>query len=74
MPEFTICASLDAPGERELLNSWLDRWRGRLLALSENRGCGCCVDIFEVTGPEEAMKELPVEMLAARAGSIHHGA
>jgi len=71
MPEFTICAVRDSPGERELLASWLAKWRERTTSISENEGCGCCVDIYQVVGPEEAMNELPPQMLAERADKRH---
>jgi hypothetical protein len=74
MPEFTICAVADSPGEREMLASWLSKWRGRETTISQNEGCGCCVDLYRVTGPDEAMREIPAQMLAARVGSKKHGA
>jgi hypothetical protein len=74
MPEFTIIADCDRPGERELLDSWLSKWRGRNTTISENEGCGCCVDMYRVTGPDEAMREVPAQMLADRAEGKKHGA
>jgi hypothetical protein len=75
MPEFRICAVRDNSGERELLESWLSKWRGRdTIKLSQNEGCGCCVDIYRVTGPDEAMREVPAQMLTARVESKKHGA
>ena len=74
MPEFTICAVSDNPGERALLEAWILRWRETLESLSENQGCGCCVDIYQVQGSEQAMNEVPAEMLAARSTTGRHGA
>ncbi|MBN6149670.1 hypothetical protein JR065_04900 [Xanthomonas sp. AmX2] len=63
----TLTAETDAPGEQDLLLDWLDRWRGELRACSENAGCGCCVDSFQVEAPEHALAELPPHMVGSRA-------
>ena len=63
----TLIAEIDAPGEQDLLLDWLDRWRGDLRACSENTGCGCCVDSFDVEAPEQALAELPRHMLVCSA-------
>ncbi len=60
----TLTAVVDTPGEQALLDTWLDRWERRLHSCSENTGCGCCVDSFEVVAPAEALAELPEHMRA----------
>lgn len=62
----TVRVTID--NEREVLavNAWLGRW-GPRLRLSDNRGCGCCVDIWDVQGPRQALDDLP----ASLRGRIH---
>jgi hypothetical protein len=47
------------------VDSWLEKWRSQLTFISENQGCGCCVDIWNVEGPGDAMKEIPEEVRSA---------
>lgn len=64
MPKFTIC--IEAEDEpRRFVDDWLSRWKGKFVHLSENGGCGCCVDIYEIDGPLEAIQELPEEYISA---------
>jgi hypothetical protein len=63
----TLIAAIDADGEQALLHTWLDRWQSRLRACSDNTGCGCCVDMFEVVAPAEALAELPAQMRSDEA-------
>ena len=59
----TIIASTEVEGEREALEAWLARWESRLVHLSEELGCGCCVFMRNVDAPAEAISELPARML-----------
>jgi hypothetical protein len=59
MVRATICACTDSENEVALLMIWLENWRNRLVYLSENQGCGCCVHIYDVEGPQEAIDALP---------------
>jgi hypothetical protein len=63
MPTATLIAVVDA-GERAVLDAWLERWRQRLAYCSENEGCGCCVDVYRVDAPLEALGELPEAVVA----------
>lgn len=56
--------SRDVAGEREAAEAWFARWRPQLSYCSENRGCGCCVDLWDVEGPDAAIEELPPSMSA----------
>ncbi|MBB4130169.1 MULTISPECIES: hypothetical protein [unclassified Xanthomonas] len=58
----TVTALADNPGEQELLDDWLGRWKAQLRFLSENTGCGCCLDSFDVEVEAEALAELPATM------------
>lgn len=59
----TLSVTID--NERDVLavTAWLNRW-GNKLKLSDKRGCGCCVDIWDVQAPQQALSELPSEMVA----------
>ncbi|MFT4249139.1 MAG: hypothetical protein QM581_14095 [Pseudomonas sp.] len=63
----TLIAAVDADGEHERLHAWLDRWRLRRRTCSDNTGCGCRVDMFEVVAPVEALAELPARMRSHEA-------
>lgn len=60
----TIIAYVDEPAGREAAEAWLARWRPHLAYCSENTGCGCCIDLWDVDGPEEAIREIPGELRA----------
>jgi hypothetical protein len=64
MKRATICADSSTP-ERQVVADWLSKWRDKLGYCSENEGCGCCVDIFNVEAPEHALSELPPSVLTA---------
>ncbi|WP_440224217.1 hypothetical protein ACQQ2N_03120 [Dokdonella sp. MW10] len=70
MPRATIVVAVDEPGEIEAAERWLARWSTAITYQSDNQGCGCCVDIWEVEASAEAMAELP-EFLAGPSPS--HG-
>ena len=74
MPDFTIIAVSESPAERELLDAWVLKWRERVAFISENKGCGCCVDIYDVSASEEAMREIPREMLSNNSDNHGHRA
>ena len=54
----TVSVTIDNEREVMAVNAWLNRW-GPRLKLSDNQGCGCCVDIWDVRGPRAAFDELP---------------
>jgi hypothetical protein len=74
VPRLILCAVVDVPGEREFLQTWMNKWKGRLSSVSENLGCGCCVDLFEVEGPDMALAEVPEKMRSADSRQGKHGA
>jgi hypothetical protein len=61
----TICVAVDEPDEVRAAEAWLERWEIRLSYRSPNQGCGCCVDIWDVFGPEEAIHAIPEDIVAA---------
>jgi hypothetical protein len=60
----TIIVSVGVPGEAEAAEAWFAKWRPHLAYCSENTGCGCCVDIWDVEAPYLAVEELPASLRA----------
>jgi hypothetical protein len=50
--------------EVAIFSAWVARWREHA-TVSENEGCGCCVNIWVVSAPQEAFDELPGRILNA---------
>jgi hypothetical protein len=69
MPRVTIIADAHTP-EAEFVTAWLSRWKRRLDFVSDYEGCGCCVDIYRVAGPTEALDELPAVVLGGSEWSL----
>lgn len=42
------------------LAAWKNKWLGQVDSFLLTGGCGCCVDIYTVTGPRAAIEEFPV--------------
>jgi hypothetical protein len=40
-------------------DAWLSTWRSQLAHVSDNKGCGCCVHIWEIEGPRSVIERLP---------------
>lgn len=59
MPRATLIICCDQPEEAAAAEAWFARWRSELAFVSPNEGCGCCVDIYNVDGPAEAIAALP---------------
>lgn len=38
---------------------WLRENRDKLIFISENLGCGCCVDSYDLEGPPEVLATIP---------------
>lgn len=73
MARATIIVSADCHDEVEAVDRWFARWRERLSHVSENQGGGCCVDIYDVEGPPEAIEELPAPTRAISEWSMVDG-
>jgi hypothetical protein len=48
-----------------VVEAWLDRWRTRLPFVSHNEGCGCCIHLYRVEAPKDALDELPPVVFAS---------
>jgi len=55
----SICISSDAAEEAAAFEAWLQKWKGTLTLISNDYGCGCCVHLYDVEGPREAIDALP---------------
>ncbi len=58
---------VDVNDEQEVaaFSAWAARWRERAI-VSEDSGCGCCVNIWTVTAPQEAFDELSIQRLVSQ--------
>lgn len=66
-PEPTSHAAMpvDVPDEVTALEDGLERWQDRLTFVSDEQGCGCCVSIFDVEGPRDAIDAIPPFLCAS---------
>jgi len=55
----TISLSADASDEVDAFESWLETWKDKMTFVSGDYGCGCCVHLFDVEGPQEAISAIP---------------
>jgi hypothetical protein len=62
MRQATICVEVDDDEECRIVEAWLNRWSAKIRC-SDNQGCGCCVDIWQVEAPQEALNELPAHIV-----------
>jgi hypothetical protein len=53
------------PGEYEdqIKQEWIDKWGSDLASYERTGGCGCCNEVYTVTGPRVAMHEFPNQRL-----------
>lgn len=60
-PKYKVFTGAKTP-EEQLMSEWIDRWHDQFDYFN-NRGCGCCINIYEFDVPEEALNELPAELI-----------
>jgi len=64
----TIIASVgDGSDAAAAAEAWFARWRDHLSYCSDRRGCACCIWIWDVAGPGEAIGEIPRDLRATSA-------
>jgi hypothetical protein len=76
MARATICIAVDDPADVEAGEQWLAANRERLDFVSENYGCGCCVDLYDLEGPPEVLATISQAISADSdwtAGAPKHG-
>ena len=62
----TVTVTIDNEREVMAVNAWFQRW-GPRIQCADNQGCGCCVDIWDVRAPAQALAELPAGMVRQAA-------
>lgn len=62
MPRATIVVDVTHPEEMAASEEWFARWTATLTYRSENQGCGCCVNIWDVEASNEALDALPANI------------
>lgn len=50
----TICVDIESDDEMREVDKWFLTWRDKI-SVSEDKGCGWCVRIWDVEGPPEAI-------------------
>jgi hypothetical protein len=61
-----ICIDVGEPEEVHRVDEWFSQWRSALSHVSDNEGCGCCVNMWYVEGPDEAIDQLPADAAVFR--------
>ncbi len=54
---------VDQLDECDASEAWLRKWWPQLSFVSESRGCGCCIHIWDIECPDEAIPELPPDIM-----------
>lgn len=62
MPDAVLIAAVDIPQEVAMPDAWMKQWKSAITFVSENEGCGCCVDILRVTASQEAIDAIAFEI------------
>lgn len=47
--------------EHHIKREWEEKWSGHLVSYERTGGCGCCNEVYTVTGPRAAIEEFPVD-------------
>jgi hypothetical protein len=59
----TVIIESSQPDEVATWNAWLERSGSSLARISQNYGCGCCLYIHDIEGPQESIDTLPKDWL-----------
>jgi len=59
----TLVVAADEPEDRLSALQWIDEHRDTLDFVSENLGCGCCVDIWNIEGDARIVDRIPRHLL-----------
>jgi hypothetical protein len=63
MKRATLCTEAHSPAH-QVVADWLSKWQGKLGYCSANKGCACCLDVYHVEAPDDALAELPRHVFA----------
>ena len=67
MHRATVCLWADSIEEKVEFTAWQTAWKRKMTFVSRDYGCGCCIHLFDLEGPKEAIDALPPELLAVSA-------
>lgn len=67
MAHATIIVDITRPAELAMSEEWFAKWAPSLTYQSADQGCGCCVNIWDVEGTDEAVADLPSNIKADNA-------
>lgn len=59
----TVCLWSDSIEEKVEFTTWLTAWRSKMSYVSPDYGCGCCIHLFHLEGPKEAIDAIPNALL-----------
>lgn len=59
MQRASLSISEDSESEKSDFEAWSTRWKDKMTIFSDDYGCGCCVHLYDVEGPEEAIEAIP---------------
>lgn len=71
MQRATVCIWSDSLEEKVEFTTWLNTWRKVMTFVSHDYGCDCCIHLFDLEGPKEAIDALPAELLTASEWTEH---
>lgn len=60
-PAIIIVDVTHHPEEVTASEDWLAKWTACLTVRSDNQGCGCCVNIWDMEGTNEAVPALSAQ-------------
>lgn len=60
----TVCFRADSIEAKVDYTTWLNAWKSKMTFISRDRGCGCCIHMFDLEGASEALEALPETLLS----------
>ncbi len=61
----TVCFRTESIEEKVEFTTWLTAWKKKMTLVSSDHGCGCCIHLFDLEGPADAIDAIPTCLLAA---------
>lgn len=71
MHRATVCLWSESIEEKVEFTTWLTAWKRKMSYVSPDYGCGCCIHLFDLAGPKEAIDALPDELLTVSDWTEH---
>ena len=67
MERATVCFCADSIEEKVEFNAWQIAWQRKMTFVSHDYGCGCCIHLFDLEGPKEAVDAIPPNLRTVSA-------